>query len=437
MEMKRHFSFGTWNLELGTFKWSLLTSAATLIIASRALAAQEPPTDWIDPDTGHRVIRLSTEQGSESLYFTQNSFTPKGDRFIFNSRSGVVAVDLTLLGKKPVQPDLVMPRSYALSTARKTPEVYCFTNNTLCAVNVNTHAVRPIIRGRVIAINCDETIVVRTTLAEDPTGKVQPPPPPTLLPQRERMFGDKIKAGIALTPEEERAARKEDGLARRLLNPRCQAFVFTNVKTGRSVTNGYQYASLNHLQFSPTDPNLLLYCHEGTWHEVDRIWTIRTDGSQQRLMHQRKMDMEIAGHEFWSYDGKSIWFDQQTPRSQQFWLANVNVKNGKEIRYPLERDWWSIHYYVSRDAKLFAGDGGDPGQVAFAKDGMWINSFRPQRDGTVVRERLVNMSKHNYVTGDDGIEPNVMITPDKKWVVFRSNMFGPMHVFAVEVAKAK
>src|SRR5262252_624627 len=85
-----HFSFGTWNLELGFSKWSLLTSAATLMIASTVFAAQEPPTDWIDPDTGHRVIRLSTEPGSESLYFTQNSFTPKGDKFIFDSpRIGV------------------------------------------------------------------------------------------------------------------------------------------------------------------------------------------------------------------------------------------------------------------------------------------------------------------------------------------------------------
>jgi len=47
------------------------------------------------------------------------------------------------------------------------------------------------------------------------------------------------------------------------------------------------------------------------------------------------------------------------------------------------------------------------------------------------------MSKHNYVTGDYGIEPNVSVTPDQKWVVFRSNMFGPVHVFAVEIAKAK
>ena len=42
----------------------------------------------------------------------------------------------------------------------------------------------------------------------------------------------------------------------------------------------------------------------------------------------------------------------------------------------------------------------------------------------------MNMSKHNY-----RLEPNVSFTPDQKWVIFRSNMYGPTYVFAVEVAK--
>ena len=46
-------------------------------------------------------------------------------------------------------------------------------------------------------------------------------------------------------------------------------------------------------------------------------------------------------------------------------------------------------------------------------------------------ERLVNMAKHDY-----RLEPNVTFSPDMKWIVFRSNMLGPTHVFAVEIAKA-
>jgi len=401
-----------------------------LVGASQSsLFAAEPPTEWIDPDTGHRVIRISTKPGSASLYFHQTTCTPEGDRMIFDSPRGIAVVDLKTLGDRAPRLEIVVTNAGALAMAGKTREVYFRQRGAVWAAHVDTRAVREVAKGRVIAINCDETFSVSTINAEDPTGKTPKPEPRAIPPQRERMFPGRTD----LTPEEETSARKEERLARRLQDPRCMAFVFTNLKTGESRTNGYQYAWLNHLQFSPTDPNLLLYCHEGTWHEVDRIWTIRADGSGQRLMHQRTMDMEIAGHEFWSYDGRTIWFDLQTPRSREFWLAGVNVATGRQTRFQIERDGWSVHYHVSRDGKLFAGDGGDPGQVAFARDGMWINLFRAQPDGTVTRERLVNMSRQNYY-GSNG-EPNVSITPDGKWVVFRSNMHGPTHVYAVEIAR--
>jgi oligogalacturonide lyase len=438
MTRQNHMSLSYFRMSLRDMVSKMCAVAFLFLLGTgtmRAATTNEVPNDWVDSVTGHRIIRLSSQGGSSSLYFHQNGYTPEGDKFIFDTPEGIGAVDLKTLGTKAPKVEIVVTNGRALAMARKTREVYFTRRGALFAANVDTHAVREICQGWVTAINCDETYVVRTISVTDPSGKVTEPPPRTILPQRERMFAEKIKANITLTPEEERAARKEDGLARRLARPRCNAFVFTNLKTGESVTNGYQYAWLNHLQFSPTDPNLLLYCHEGTWHEVDRIWTIRTDGSQQRLMHKRTMDMEIAGHEFWSNDGKTIWFDLQTPRSKEFWLAGVNVETGKETRYRLERNWWSIHYNVSRDNKFFAGDGGDPGQVAFAKDGMWINLFRPQADGSVVRERLVDMRKQNYVTGDDGVEPNVTITPDGKWVVFKSNVFGRLHVFAVAVGK--
>jgi oligogalacturonide lyase len=298
--------------------------------------------------------------------------------------------------------------------------------------------VRQIANVRGTTLNCDETFSVTTLNATDPTGRVQAPPPRVMLPQRERMFGDKLKAGLPLTPDEEYAATKEDGLSARIATQGSMAFAFTNLKTGAALTTGYQYAWLNHLQFSPTDPNLLLYCHEGTWHEVDRVWVIRTDGTGQRLLHARTMDMEIAGHEFWSHDGSTVWFDLQLPRSHDFWLGGVNVATGRETRYHLERDWWGVHFNLSRDGKLFASDGGDPTQVAFSQNGQWINLLRPQGDGAMMaREKLVNMAKHNYVTGRGGVEPNVTFTPDGKWVVFTGNFEGKNQVYAVEVVKAR
>ena len=83
------------------------------------------------------------------------------------------------------------------------------------------------------------------------------------------------------------------------------------------------------------------------------------------------------------------------------------------------------------------GDGGDETQVAFSKNGMWINLFRVQPDGTVQREKLVDMSPHNYVTGRGGVEPNGSITPDTRWVIFTGNFDGERHVYAAEIASAR
>ena len=40
------------------------------------------------------------------------------------------------------------------------------------------------------------------------------------------------------------------------------------------------------------------------------------------------MNMEIEGHEFWGADGKNVWYDLQTPKSQVFWLASYNLETG-------------------------------------------------------------------------------------------------------------
>jgi len=109
----------------------------------------------------------------------------------------------------------------------------------------------------------------------------------------------------------------------------------------------------------------------------------------------------------------------------------VVLATDEKIRYKVQRDQWSVHYNVSPDGKLFAGDGGGPNSVAAPGNGQWIYLFTPEK-GELRGERLVDLGKHDY-----RLEPNVTFTPDGKWIVFRSNIFGPTQVFAVEVQKSK
>ena len=204
-----------------------------------------------------------------------------------------------------------------------------------------------------------------------------------------------------------------------------------DVETGKLSKLYRENAWLNHEQFSPTDPNLLMYCHEGPWHKVDRIWTYNLSTGDTTLIHKRTVHREIAGHEFFGPDGKTIWFDLQIPRGETFYLAGKNFETGEKTRYQLERNEWSIHFNISPDMKTFAGDGGDKSQVAHAEDGQWIYHFKPNGK-ELDSEKLVNMSKHDY-----DLEPNVHFSPDGKWIIFRANFEGSTQIYAVKIKKHK
>src|SRR5690349_7912253 len=139
---------------------SPLSVALASILVQVHASAQSPPREWIDPETGHRVIRLSGDEGGSSLYFHQNTYTPKGDKLVFDTRTGIVAVDLTKLGKDSVTPELIVPGARTISLALRTPDVYYRKDGTLYATNVETKATRELTTARGSVVNADETLLI-------------------------------------------------------------------------------------------------------------------------------------------------------------------------------------------------------------------------------------------------------------------------------------
>jgi len=394
---------------------------------------KNPPASWIDKDTGHRIVRLTNEPGSASFYFNVNAYTPDGNEMIYTTREGISVLDLRTFKVRQV----VQGHVRAIIVGHKTPSVFYLKpeENALYSTNVDTGVTRMLGKvpphGNIATVNADETLAAGTYDEVDAPDKQYGNPP----------VAGKTEQAHPL----EQPANKGEMMVRRLA-ARIPLVLYTlNLNNGKVTPLLHSTDWVNHLLFSPSDPQLLMYCHEGPWQAVDRLWTIHTDGTHNQLMHQRHMGMEIAGHEFWGWDGETIYYDLQTPKGQDFFLASINLQTDERVWYHLERNEWSIHFNVSKDGSLFTGDGGDPGQVAKAPDGEWIELFHPERinntgiankdlvqPGVLHAERVVNMSKHNYT-----LEPNVSFTPDQKMVIFRSNMFGPTYVFGVEVARAK
>src|SRR5437763_325789 len=290
---------------------------------TQAQGSKEIPREWIDPDTGHRVMRLSDEPGSASLYFHQNPYTPDGQKLIITTPTGLSAINL----KTRAIEKIVEGRVGVIIVGRKTGQVYYIksvrTNNSLTATvyatDLNTKATREIAKlppgASVSAVNADETllagIIDDKNAAAIKEGRPPGPPPASR--------GDAYPG-------------KGEMMENRLAERRPLQLITVNTKTGevKTLLRGTDW--YNHIQFSPTDPTLLMFCHE--------LVPDRTDGQ---------------------------------------------LANSKEL-------------------------------------------IRP---AVFKAEKLVNLSKHNY-----SLEPNVTFTPDMKWIVFRSNMFGPTHVFAVEIEKA-
>jgi oligogalacturonide lyase len=407
----------------------LLSTVALLIATVLSLHAQEVletggrtmPNEWIDKDTKHRIVKLTRLEGQSNLsfYFHNNPFIGNSMVFYSSNKNNVDSVrkqeiSTVVSGNRQIHLlDLKTLKSEQLTFHRspmngeivdnKKGIVYYQIKDTVFSVNAKTKEVKQVFvfpddfKGTVTAINADGTLLGGAKSSDEEKELFKK------YPNKSSYFNIIYEAKLPRT-------------------------LFTiNVKTKELDRVHSDSAWLNHVQFSTTDPNLLMFCHEGPWHKVNRIWTIDVKTKKITQIHQRIMEMEIAGHEWPSTDGKIIWYDLQQPRSTKFYVEGHNVNTGQKTKYELQRDEWSIHFNSNKDNSLFCGDGGNEGQVAKAKDGMWIYLFKPDGD-KFVSTRLVNMKHHNY-----RLEPNVHFSPDGKWVIFRANFEGTENVYAVEL----
>lgn len=439
-----------------------LLGAASILGLSGAAQAQTPapaatppsgniPKDWIDPKTGHRIIRITEEAGSLGMYFYRNVYTPEGDIMVIRSSTGIQSVRLK---DWKVTPLVEQADADLMFTARTSREAFYSVTDagegeaadrpkTIYAINIDTKKTRQVARipaGNISAMNADDTLLLGT-VAYGAKAIQQRSADPT-------QFGSDNYAAVGPDGKPLNFAKAKGVRMLERWAARVPAELFTiDIKTGERKVIYSTVEWIGHAQFSPTDPHQIRFCMEGPWHRVDRIKLIRADGSDLKSVHTRTQNMEIWGHEFFSHDGKWLWFDLQTPRGQVFWVAGLELATGKRVWKRVEQNDWGVHFNIAPDNKTFASDGGDFDMVAHAPDGKWISLLDAETivdadlesydDSLVTVEkfkatRLVDLSAHDY-----RLEPNLRFTPDGKWIVFSSNMHGVNHVYAVELAPAR
>ncbi|MEE4454217.1 oligogalacturonate lyase family protein [Novosphingobium resinovorum] len=400
-----------------------------------------PATSWIDPVTRHRIVRIDDSPGNYALYFNYNPFTPDGKRMVYLTPEGIRVASTADWSTRLVLRAAV---DRLLFVGHRAPIAYYTTKtrgaadegpSVVWSVDLDTGRRRRITAlpgGRIESINADDTLLA---------GHYElSPPPPAIAAQgmRDPRTGSPAYAGLdAQGRPLSFADAKAQWMAARLAAGVPMEIFSVDIRSGerRTITRSKDW--LNHVQFSPTDPALLMYCHEGPWEKVDRIWTIRTDGSAKTNIHRRTMQGEIAGHEYWAPDGNTLWYDLIMPQGGR-WLAGRDVRTGARRWYALAPGQGSYHFSTSPDGRTFSGDGG--------QDGKYISLFHPRPDdgpsakgtlggegliatGTLDTERLVDLTRHDYT-----LEPNQHFTPNGRWLVYRSNVEGKPAIYAVSLA---
>jgi oligogalacturonide lyase len=408
----------------------LLSFLTIFLLLLKAPYAQPPimqtggqpmPNEWIDKDTKHRIVKLSRIEGNSSLsfYFHNNPFI--GNKMVYYSS---IKNDLTGVAKQEISSTNSRNKQlHILDLKTLKTEQLTFSPNPMNGeiVDAKNNLVYYQIKDSVFCVNAKNKKVKLVYVFPD-----------GFKASITAINADGSLLGGAKSSDEEKELFKKypnkSSYFNIIYEAKLPRTLFTiNTKTAELVKLHTDTAWLNHVQFSAADPDILMFCHEGPWHKVNRIWTINVKTKAITQIHKRIMEMEIAGHEWSSADGSIIWYDLQQPRSTTFFIEGHHLKTGEKTKYELQRNEWSIHFNSTKDNSLFCGDGGDIGQVAKAPDAMWIYKFTPTGN-KFVSEKLVNMKNHKY-----SLEPNVHFSPNEKWVIFRANFEGIENVYAVEL----
>src|SRR5215212_9248860 len=140
-----------------SIKWS---AAVVLALVALPCLADDPPNQWIDPATGHRVTRLSREAGSASFYFHQNPYPAGGDKLVIATPGGLSTVDLKTGDIRLI----VEGRAGQVVVGRNSRQVYYLRGQDVFTINVDTRETRkiatlPFRPESGLTVNADETLL--------------------------------------------------------------------------------------------------------------------------------------------------------------------------------------------------------------------------------------------------------------------------------------
>jgi oligogalacturonide lyase len=367
--------------------------------------------EWItykDRETGATVRQLSNYLGHHyHLYFTNPGWWDNGKKMLMggdrNNATNLFSIDLvsgeiTQLTDYERCSNQRGPQFLTTSVNPQYSEAYYYHPKKLWAIDLNTCEQRPLYEPpegyNVNSFNatCDGKYVVGNCIQD---------------------LSDKIKIDM----EHGYAGVDEINKAR----PHC--FIFKVPVDGGKIEKVFEENYwINHVNTSPGLPNILTFCHEGPWHQVDhRIWGMDHSTGKVWKIRERKNPDESIGHEYWYADGKRIGYHGEIQGEGKKFFGRVNWDNSDnhEVGFP-----FSTGHIHSNDEHIVVGDGyASTPHVRIWRYDAKTGSYEGPRAVCIHRSSMHSQILH--------VHPR--LTPDGKQIVYTSDMTGYGSPYLVDV----
>jgi oligogalacturonide lyase len=174
---------------------------------------------------------------------------------------------------------------------------------------------------------------------------------------------------------------------------------------------------IGHVNTSPSQRNLLTFCHEGPWNLVDqRVWGLDVDtGNAWKI--RPTSGKETVGHEYWYADGRRIGYHGRDANGKPM-IGRIRFDN--EDRHEASLSGRTGHIF-SHDERLIVGDGG--GVIR-----LW------RYDGREYSLPRV-LCRHDSTMRTQHAHPHPRFSPDGTYVVFTTDHSGHCNVYKANITE--
>jgi hypothetical protein len=182
----------------------------------------------------------------------------------------------------------------------------------------------------------------------------------------------------------------------------------------------------NHAQFSPTDPDLIVFAEENhpdpvtglSFPILNRMWLLRR-GGQPRPIFQEATKVT---HEWWDADGQHVWC---VKGGQGTWRVNIDTAEVEDLQWP--QGAWHSHNHSS--GKYIIGDTNE----RFYRGCPSTVQFLNRETGQSVR-LVDNPAKTDLVGQRYHIDPHPRFVGNEQFVAFTTTVCGEADIALIPTA---